>query len=150
MQKNHLSMHSWFREDLTTHCNSLYASLLRARLDRIQSVFNGAVRLIFGASQFSHVTPLLRDHLHRLRCPERKVTKSALPSVEHFMEWRLATLLISVYRLSSAKGDLCYDLRRQLALDLRCQDDHLAPVLVTRLFVCQDQLLGTVSLKASD
>ena len=45
------------------------------------------------------------------------------------------------------KGDLRYDLRRNLALDLLRQDDHLAPESVTELFVFRDQLLGTVSLK---
>ena len=48
------------------YCNSLYA-----QVDRIQSVFNGAARLIFGASRFSLVTPLLRDRLYWLCCPER-------------------------------------------------------------------------------
>ena len=32
---------------------------------------NSAARLIFGASRFSHVTPLLRDRLQWLRCRER-------------------------------------------------------------------------------
>ena len=53
------------------YCNSLYADFSRANLDKIQSIFNGAVRLMFGASRFSHVPPLLRDRLHWLRCPER-------------------------------------------------------------------------------
>ena len=52
-------------------CNSLYANLPQAQLDWMQSVFDGAARLIFEASQFSHVTPLLRDRLHWLHCPER-------------------------------------------------------------------------------
>ena len=46
------------------YCNSLYANLPQAQLDRIQSVFNGTARLIFGASRFSHVTPLLCVRLH--------------------------------------------------------------------------------------
>ena len=53
----------------STICN--YANLPRAQLDRIQSVFNGAARLIFGASRFSHVTLLIRDRLHWLCCPEK-------------------------------------------------------------------------------
>ena len=52
-------------------CNSFYANLPQAQLDRLLSVFNGAARLIFGTSRFSHATPLLRDRLHWLRCPER-------------------------------------------------------------------------------
>ena len=48
------------------YCNSLYANLPQAQLERIQSVFNGAARLISGASRLSHVAPL-----HWLRCPVR-------------------------------------------------------------------------------
>ena len=51
------------------YCNSLYANLLQAKFDRIHSHFKGAARLIFGASRFSHVTPLLRHRLQWLRCP---------------------------------------------------------------------------------
>ena len=66
------------------------------------------------------------------------------------MEWRLGTLLISVYGRSSAKGDLRYDLLRHPALDLLCQDDRLALDLAIGLFVWRDKLLGTVFLKALD
>ena len=50
------------------YCKSLYANLLQAQLGRIQSVLNGAARVIFGASRFSHVKSFLRDRLHWLRC----------------------------------------------------------------------------------
>ena len=53
------------------YSNSLCTNLPQAQLDRIQSVFNGAARLIFDASRLSHVTPILRDRLHWLRCSER-------------------------------------------------------------------------------
>ena len=43
----------------------------QGQIDRLQSALHGAARLIFGASRFSHVTPLLRDRLHWLRCRER-------------------------------------------------------------------------------
>ena len=46
-----------------------------------------------------------------------------------------------------AKGDLRYDLHRHLALDLLCQDDHLAPDSATKLSEWWDKLLWTVSLK---
>ena len=52
--------------------------------------------------------------------------------------------------------DLCsvdrlrYNLCRHLALDLLCEDDHLAPDLATGLFVWRDQRLRTVALKALD
>ena len=69
-------------------------------------------------------------------------------SLKRFIEWRLATLLISVYWKPSAKGDLRYNLRRHLASDSLCHDDHLAPDSATGLSVWREQLLGTVSLKA--
>ena len=78
------------------------------------------------------------------------VTNSELLSLKRFMEWHLATLLVSVYRRSSAKGDLRYDLRRHLALDLLWQDDYLVPESATGLFVWREQLLGTVFLTALD
>ena len=53
------------------YCKSLYASLPRMQLDRIQSVFNEAVQLFFGASRFSYVIPLLHDYLHWLCSQER-------------------------------------------------------------------------------
>ena len=52
------------------YCNCLYANIQQGQIDRLQSVLNVAARLIFGASRFSHVTPLLRDRLHWLRIRE--------------------------------------------------------------------------------
>ena len=43
------------------YCSGLYAKIQQGQIDRLQSVLNGAARLIFGATRFSHVTPLLRD-----------------------------------------------------------------------------------------
>jgi len=43
-------------------------------LDRLQSVLNAAVRLIYGRRKYDHVTPLLRE-LHWLRVPERIVCR---------------------------------------------------------------------------
>ena len=119
------------------YCNSLYANFPQAQIDRIQSVFNGAARLIFGASRFSVI--VFTGSTVRIGY----VTNSALLSLKRFMEWRLATLLITVYWRSAMKGDQRYDLRRHLALDLLCQDDHLAPDSATGLFMWRDQLLGT-------
>ena len=118
------------------YCNIHYASLPRAQLVRIQSVFNEAVQLTFGAPQFSHVTPLLHDCLHC--CP--------LPSLKCFMEWCLATFQISVYRRSSMKGNQRSDLRRRQhrALDLLWQDNYIAPDSATG-FLCR----GTYCLEPS-
>ena len=57
------------------YCNSIYAGLPRAQLDRLQSVFNATARLIFGVVRSAHVTPLLRDRLHWFRAPERVTFK---------------------------------------------------------------------------
>jgi len=46
------------------------AGLPRQLLDRLQSVFHAAARLIFASRRHDHVTPLLCS-LHRLRAPER-------------------------------------------------------------------------------
>ena len=53
------------------YCNGIYAGLPKKHFDRLQSVFNAASRLIFGASRSSHITPLIRDKLHWLQCKER-------------------------------------------------------------------------------
>ena len=41
------------------------------QLDRLQSVFTAAARLACRASRYDHITPLLRDELHWLRCREQ-------------------------------------------------------------------------------
>jgi len=46
------------------------AGLPYVLLDWLQSVLHAAVRLIYSARKYDHVTPLLRD-LHWLRVPER-------------------------------------------------------------------------------
>ena len=73
------------------------AGLPSQLLDRLQSVQNAAARLIFGASQQVHVTPLLCS-LHWLRMPEQ-------------IAFRLAVL---VYRclLGTAPAYLSADLLR--------------------------------------
>ena len=53
------------------YCNSIYAGLPQSETNRQQTVYNAAARLIFGASRYSHITPLLRDRLHWLRCTDR-------------------------------------------------------------------------------
>jgi len=51
--------------------NATLAGLPAGReLNRLQSVLNAAARLIFAASKYDHVSPLLCD-LHWLRVPER-------------------------------------------------------------------------------
>ena len=52
------------------YCNSILAGVSGHLLDRLQSVFNAAARLVFSARHSDHVTPLLCE-LHWLRVPER-------------------------------------------------------------------------------
>jgi len=49
--------------------NATHAGLPGRELNRLQSVLNAAARLIFAASKYDHVTPLLCD-LHWLWMPE--------------------------------------------------------------------------------
>ena len=63
------------------------AGLPAVQLDRLQTVLNAAVRLVFTARKYDHITPLLRE-LHWLCAPER-------------ITFRLATL---VYRCQHGTG----------------------------------------------
>ena len=80
------------------------AGLPKQLVDRLQSVQNGAARLIFTAPRRDHVQPLLRS-LHWLRVPER-------------ISFGLAVL---VYRClhGSAPGYLASDLERVSDVDAR-------------------------------
>ena len=45
------------------YCNGLYAKLPWIQLEGLQSVFNAAEKLIFGASKYWYMKPQLQDHL---------------------------------------------------------------------------------------
>ena len=53
------------------YCYGINAGLPKSETNRLQTVYNAAARLIFGASRYSNITPLIRDRLHWLRCTER-------------------------------------------------------------------------------
>ena len=53
------------------YCNSIYAGQPKSETNHLQTVYNAAARLIFGASRYSHITPLLRDRLDWLWCTKR-------------------------------------------------------------------------------
>ena len=46
------------------YCNSILAAAPSNQLDRIQSVINVAVRLIYGCGRFERVSDLIHDRLH--------------------------------------------------------------------------------------
>ena len=46
------------------YCNSSLAGVPKYQPDRLQSILNMAVRLIFGYSRYDYITPFLRDQLH--------------------------------------------------------------------------------------
>ena len=52
------------------YCNAVLAGLPAYQLDRLQSAINAAARMICRASQYDHVSLLLKE-LHWLRVPER-------------------------------------------------------------------------------
>jgi len=52
------------------YCSSVLSGVSGQLLQRLQSVFNAAARLVFSARKSEHITPLLRE-LHWLKVPER-------------------------------------------------------------------------------
>jgi len=80
------------------------AGLPKQLLDRLRSVKNAAVRLIFTARHQDHVQPLLRS-LHWIRVPER-------------ISFRLAVLVYRCFH-GSAPGYLASDLQRVSDVDAR-------------------------------
>jgi len=52
------------------YCSSVLSDISGQLLQRLQSVFNAAARLVFSARKLEHITPLLRE-LHWLKVPER-------------------------------------------------------------------------------
>jgi len=59
--------------DLVTkvdYCSSVLSGISGQLLQRLQSVFNAAARLVFSTRKSEHITPLLRE-LHWLKVPER-------------------------------------------------------------------------------
>jgi len=52
------------------YCSSVLSGISEQLLQRLQSVFNAAARLVFSARKSAHITPLLRE-LHWLKVPER-------------------------------------------------------------------------------
>ena len=132
------------------YCNSLYANLPQAQLDRIQSVFNGAAWLIFGASLLTHVTPLLHDRLHWLRCLKMicyKLCITVFKASHGMAPGYIADLCLP--EVISERWSMLLSASTS-AVDLLCQDEYLAQDSATGLFVWWDHLLGTVVLKALD
>lgn len=57
--------------------NATLFGIPQYQFDRFQSVMNAAARLVFSASRYDHITPLLRQ-LHWLKAPERVEFKLAV------------------------------------------------------------------------
>ena len=55
---------------LLDYCSSVLSGISGQLLQRLQSVFNAAARLVFSARKSQHITPLLRE-LHWLKVRER-------------------------------------------------------------------------------
>ena len=69
-----LSKDSGHKSPQLDYYNAMFPGLPRCDLDRLQSIQNAAVRLIAGARQFGHVTPLLQAR-HWLPIEQRIVFK---------------------------------------------------------------------------
>ena len=78
------------------YCNSLLAGFPSCQLDRLQSIFNAAARPVFRASRYDHLTPLLRDELHWLRCREQTTFKLCVMVYKSLQTKRRATCKSSV------------------------------------------------------
>ena len=52
------------------YCNAVLYGASSQVTRRLQMVLNAATRLVVGAGQFNHVTPVLRDVLHWLPVPQ--------------------------------------------------------------------------------
>ena len=88
------------------YCNSLLAGLPVYKTDRIQTVLNDAARLVFGRSQWDHVTPVLRDRLHWLCAPQFRVALLVYKAINN-----LAPDYITVYCQSSSTNNCRSTLR---------------------------------------
>jgi len=53
------------------YCSSVLSGISGQLLQRLQSVFSAAARLVFSARKSEHITPLLRE-LHWLKVPDRE------------------------------------------------------------------------------
>ena len=62
----------------TDYCSSLLAGIPACQMERIQSVLNYTVRIIYGRRKYDHVTLFLRDKLHWLHIPLRVKFKCCL------------------------------------------------------------------------
>jgi hypothetical protein len=60
------------------YCNSLLYGASAHVTRKLQAVLNAAARLVTGLQRYDHITPALRDDLHRLPVRQRIVYKVAL------------------------------------------------------------------------
>ena len=81
--------------------NSLLVGLPAGQLDRIQSILNSAVQIIYGWGKYDHVMLFLRDKLQWLQVPQTVQYKCRLLLYKALNG--LATLYICSYRTSIAE-----------------------------------------------
>ena len=87
-------------------CSSIFVEVPKYQLDRLQSILNVAVRLVFGISRYDHLASLLRDRLHWLRvsqCIDFKRRMMVFKAL-HF----LATGYISYYCIKVSTNQRWY------------------------------------------
>ena len=92
--------------------NATLVGIPQYQFNRLQSVMNAGARLVFSASRYDHITPLLRQ-LHWLKAP-RSESSSSLPS--------LFTSVGSRQRHRTSSKN--YASRQTLRLDVVCGQPH--------------------------
>ena len=137
------------------YCNSIYAGLPRAQLDRLHSVFNSAAGLIFGVVLSAHVTPLLRDRLHWLRAPERvtfklcvRVFKALHGSAPGYITQMCVPVVTTDRRTTSRSASV--SATASTAGRLTEPKRSTKTLYGERAFAVAGQRCGTVSLQTSD
>ena len=90
------------------YCNSIYAGLPNSETNHLQTVYNAAATLIFSASRYSHITPLLRDRLHWLWCTKRILYKLCMTvfKARHGMAPEYLTELCTPVAVSEKRATL--------------------------------------------
>ena len=53
-------------------CNCLLAGSSMSAVDKLQRVFNAAMKVMYEEQKYNHITSLLHDNLHWLKVPEQK------------------------------------------------------------------------------
>ena len=116
--------------------NATLFGIPQYQFDRFQSVMNAAARLVFSASRYDHITPLLRQ-LHWLRAPER-------------VEFKLAVLVYKCRQQTAPSylfEELCQPADFEARRRLRSASSSSLVVRRTRLSTVSDRAFPVVAAR---